>query len=270
MSSESVRQLIDQAVAALQSGKHSQALELLDQAVQLAPESAEVYGLRGIAFAQLGRAEAATESLRKATMLEPSAKSFYNLAVHLLNAGEKIEALESVQEALKLDPNHAEAQQLMIKLAGTGAVPQFSVEGKAVNPSAAATTPRPGYGEEKLRHVFPCLAYSQPQWKAFGWTIVGLAAFSVILVKVAFPLQVPAKPDPKDYLMGYRPIRTPFAMAEIGFFITMILASMIWTSMDLIDRRGRALWMVPMMICCFLWMPFVPQALYMVAGRREQ
>ena len=63
---DSARQLIDQAVAAIQSGNHKQALEYLDEAVQLEPESAEIYSLRGIAFANTRRGEAATESFRKA------------------------------------------------------------------------------------------------------------------------------------------------------------------------------------------------------------
>jgi len=266
MSSERTRQLIEGATAAIQSGKNSDALKLLDEAVELAPDLAEVYGLRGIAFAQIGRAEAATESFRKATMLEPTAQAFYNLAVHLHNIGDKAEALETVEECLKLDANHQAAKLLLARIAGQGAEPQFSADGKPVEPTMLARKRRYGFGR---KHLFAVLAENQEAWVALGWTVVGLSILSVLLVKVNFPLVPPAKPDPKDLLLGYKPINSPGAFATIGFFVTMILASMIWTSFDLIDRRGRALWMVPMMICCFLFLPFIPQSLYMAIGRKE-
>ena len=189
-------------------------------------------------------------------MFEPSARSFYNLAVHLLNMGDKREALQSVEESLKLDPDHAEAQKLLEKLAGRPAPTKFNIRDKFID--VAPSTPREGY--EKLRHVFPFLRYNQGPWKALGWTIIGISIVSVILFKVWPPVQAPAKLDQHDTFMGFRPLQTPFAAFEIALFVMMILCSTIWTSMDLIDRRGRALWMVPTMIYCFLFLPFIPES----------
>ena len=266
MSTESSKQLIIKATEALKLRKNSDALKLLDQAVELTPDLAEIYSLRGIAFAQTGRAEAATESFRKATMLEPSASSFYNLAAHQFNIGDKAESLETVEESLKLDPNYPDAKTLMAIIAGVAAEPEFSANGLRLEPTALARKRRYGFGR---KHLFAVLAENQEPWVYLGWLVVALSIVSIIVFKFNFPFAAPKTPDPKSELMGFKPKDSFGAFATIGFFVTMILASMIWTSLDLIDRRGRALWMIPMMICCFLFLPFIPQSLYMAIGRRE-
>jgi tetratricopeptide (TPR) repeat protein len=266
MSNERSRLLIAEANKAIQEGNYSNALNMLDEAGELDPNDPEIYELRGIAHAQLGLAEAAVESLRKATMLAPTAKNFYNLAVHLYDIGDKADAHDAVREALRLDPKHLSAKKLLRKIAGTGGDPQFVSGGKSLDTTVAATKKLYGFGK---KHLFTVFGDHQREWTNLGWTIVGLSVLSTIVIKFNFPFAAPPKPDMKSVFMGYKPIDSLSAFATIGFFTTMILASMIWTSIDLIDRRGRALWMVPMMICCFLFMPFLPQALYMFAGRKD-
>lgn len=266
MPSERSKQLIDQAIADIRAGKYNDALKRLDEAVESASDSAEVYDLRGIAFAQTGRAEAATESFRKATMLEPSAKSFFNLAVHLYNIGDKAESLDVANECLRLDPNNADAKLLVARIAGQGTDPQFSADGKPVDPTALAYKRRYGFGR---KHLFAVLAENQEQWVALGWTVIGLSLLSAILMKVMSPFQPPSKFNSHDVLGGLRPMQSPAAFGVIAFFLTMVLSSMIWTSLDLIDRRGRALWMVPMMLCCFTCAPFLAQSFYMLVGRKD-
>jgi hypothetical protein len=144
---------------------------------------------------------------------------------------------------------------------------RFSAEGVAIDPTYLARKRRYGYGR---KHLFALLAENQEPWVALGWTIVGLAILAAILMKLYFPLEAPKNPDPKNPLLGFKPVNSLAAFGLITFFLTTILASMIWTSLDLIDRRGRALWMIPMMLCCFLFLPFIPQSLYMYVGRRDE
>jgi len=267
MSSEPSRQSIEQAISALQSGKNSEALRLLDAAIEAAPDVAELYDLRGIAFAQSGRAEAATESFRKASTLTPTAKSLFNLAVHLYNIGDQAEALEVCKKCLNIAPDHAEAQNLIARIEGGGVDPKFSAEGQSIDPTVLAYKRRYGFGR---KHLFAVLAENQEQWVALGWTIVGLSVLSGLAMKFFPPFQPPTKFNSHDVLAGLRPVASPTAFATIAFFLTSVLASMIWTSLDLIDRRGRALWMIPMMLCCFTCAPCISQSFYMWIGRREQ
>jgi len=269
MSSELARQAIDQATAALKAGKNSEALRLLDTAADLFPDDASVLVLRGIAFAQVGRAEPATEFFRKATVLDPSFETLFDLAVHFHNIGDKADAIEAAQRCLKVDPANPLAQKLLATVQAEGDQLKFSVQGVLIAGTHLARKRRYGYGR---KHLFAILAENQEPWVAFGWTIVALSIVAAILMKVNFPFIAPTtvrKEDFKNSFLGYKPAQSFSAFATIAFFATTILASMIWTSLDLIDRRGRALWMIPMMLCCFLFLPFIPQAFYIYVGRRE-
>jgi len=266
MPDERSKLLQAEGLKALQAGKQKQALDLFDRALETDPDSADIYGLRGVAFAQMGRGEPATESLRRASMLEPSAKTFFNLAVHLYDMGQIAEAHETVQEAIKLDPKHAEAKKLRERIAGKGEEPEFNVKGEKIKPNPSAKKP---YARPVKKHLFAVLEENEKPWTNLGWTIVGLSVVSAVNAKFNFPLTAPAKVVINNSFLGYTPQHTPLAMFTIAFFVMMILACMFWTSVDLIDRRGRAIWMVPMMIFCFLWLPGLPMALYLFAGRRE-
>ena len=261
MPNERSKSLIESAIKALKKADYEQSLTLLDQAAAIDPKDAEIYELQGVAFAKLGRGEAAGHAFGKATTLAPNAKNFYNYALHLNEIGEKGKALEAAKRALELDPKHTNAKVLAATLATKASDLKGSKKGNKPDDN-----PNVGLGK---KHLFRDLAEHQREWLMMGWTIVGLSILATILIKFNFPFVAPKSPDFKSSLMGYKPRNSPDAFLTIGFFATMILASMIWTSVDLIDRRGRALWMVPMMICCFLFLPFVPQSMYMVMGRKD-
>jgi tetratricopeptide (TPR) repeat protein len=117
MSQEQAKQFIEQATQSLQSGQHQQALELLDQAIEMAPNDSEAYVLRGIALAHSNQGQAATESFRRAITLSPyNAKAYYNLAVHQYAQGNKVEALEMAREAAKIDTRHGGARTLITQI----------------------------------------------------------------------------------------------------------------------------------------------------------
>ena len=258
MSNDRSKTLIDSALKALKKANYEQTLTLLDQAAAEDPDNAEIFELQGVAFAKLGKGEAAGHAFKKATVLAPTAKNFYNYAIHLKEIGEKYKALEAAKQALTLDPKHQNAKILAATLAERASDLRIGTKDQENS--------KVGLGK---KHLFRDLSEHQREWVMLGWTIVGLSILATILIKFNFPFTAPVKPDFKNTMLGYKPMKSPSAFLTIGFFATMILASMIWTSVDLIDRRGRALWMVPMMICCFLFLPFVPQSLYMVAGRKD-
>ena len=99
MSGQPSLNTIESAREAVSSSKYTEALNLLDELEDSGFVDAELYLLRGISFAQVGKAEAATESLKKAAKANPSVVTFYNLAVHLSNIGESADALAVAQNA---------------------------------------------------------------------------------------------------------------------------------------------------------------------------
>lgn len=257
---------IEAAREALAGAHYSKALQILDDAEEAGESSSNLHLLRGIAFAQTGRAEAATESLQKAAKLDPTIVPLYNLAVHLANIGEKEDALNLAKRCQKLAPESTGVASLIQSIESASDEAAFSAGGTALAPTRLAKKRRYGFGR---KHLFEVLAVNQRQWVAFGWVVVALAMLAALWVKVDFPLSAPTHANVKNPFLGYAPKPGLGSFAEIAFFVFSILASMIWTSVDLIDRRGRALWMIPMMLGCFLFLPFVPQMLYMAIGRRD-
>jgi len=66
--------------------------------------------LYGIALTQEGRIAAGLDALRRSTLLSPEdPETHYNLAVQLLDQGDKQEAATSAREALRLDPHHSQS-----------------------------------------------------------------------------------------------------------------------------------------------------------------
>ena len=271
MSGQPSLNTIESAREAVSSSKYTEALNLLDELEDSGFVDAELYLLRGISFAQVGKAEAATESLKKAAKANPSVVTFYNLAVHLSNIGESADALAVAQKCQKLAPESTGVKSLVAAIESSSDHVAFSTGGTAIVPTQLSRKRRYGFG---LKHLFRLLAENQDSWVALCWTVLGLAIVAAIIVKVNFPLVAPAhggasRSDLNAPFLGYKPQNSMGAFLEIAFFLGTILASMIWTSLDLIDRRGRALWMIPMMLGCFLFLPFLPQSLYMAIGRRD-
>ena len=113
MSGQPSLNTIESAREAVSSSKYTEALNLLDELEDSGFVDAELYLLRGISFAQVGKAEAATESLKKAAKANPSVVTFYNLAVHLSNIGESADALAVAQKCQKLAPESTGVKSLV-------------------------------------------------------------------------------------------------------------------------------------------------------------
>lgn len=86
------------------------ALQALDAAVALEPARSEAYHLRGHALISLGRFADATEDFRKLAEFQPQASlPKFSLAGVLVKQGRFDEALDIVDQGLRIDPDHAEA-----------------------------------------------------------------------------------------------------------------------------------------------------------------
>jgi hypothetical protein len=62
-------------------------------------------------------------------------------------------------------------------------------------------------------------------------------------------------PPPKQ---GFWPMLTIFLLALSG------ISSFMWTLVDLVDRKLRLVWIVPLIACCACGLQAIPHALYML------
>jgi tetratricopeptide (TPR) repeat protein len=95
-----------EALLRSRAGDHAAALAAADQAIKIAPGSAEAYHLRGCALSGLARREAALDAFRQAVTLDPALTYVhYRIALELDLLGRYGEALGALNAFTSTDPD---------------------------------------------------------------------------------------------------------------------------------------------------------------------
>jgi tetratricopeptide (TPR) repeat protein len=280
----------EQATAAIQAGNFSEALDFVDRAIAETPSDSELQVLKGICLAQLQRNDEATAAFRQAITLSPyNAKAYYNLAVHQYQLGNKTEALAMATEAANTDIKHGGARKLIetinADLAGTNApksvepnpmdplsapissMPEPAERPRPVEPAPTVNYPRPGYGGNANDHSLAFVEKMGPGWLALGWLTVllnlGYLAITVLLLMKFFP-----QGTTDQAAMQAEIQKDPLAMPGNILFLGGWMGAIVWTILDLVDRRGNFLWLLPQVLCSCC-VGFITTPLYILVGRRK-
>ncbi len=299
MSEEQAKPFIEQAGQSLQGGQFAQAVELLDQAIALQPENSEAFVLRGIALSQMSQPDGATEAFRRAIMLSPyNVKAYFNLSVHYYTIGEKAAAEEMAREAVRIDPKHAGAKDLLARIrseqapreAGAGGPLPGTGVGQAEPPGPASAPPgagpqqpgpgaplpqqgyyRPGY-EQGTVHSMPFVENLGKRWDTIGWTLGGVGtALGIVSFIRSFSQIEQIFRDPEGFMKAGQGMA--FMGTGIGDILLqlmvwlMILITFIWFIMEMSDRRGNWLWMLPLVLCCCCGFQAPVVLIYLWKGR---
>lgn len=288
MANEQAKQLLSQATAAIQNGDFNGALGFINQAIEIDPSDAEAFVLRGIAMAQTGQPEGATEAFHEALRIDPNnVKAHYNLAVHYYGSGDKSAALEMVRQALAFDPNHAAARDLLRRLesegmAGPAADPTATPPYAGESPGAYGAPPQPGYYREGYDqyqspvHSIAMVERMGKKWDFAGWGIV-IGGVVILAGNIAFGTGTRAIRDLINDTQGtlQRMRENPHlydasALGNLFTILSWLVAAIALTYMimDIIDRRGNWLWMIPFVCCCCCGFHWAALGIYLAAGRK--
>lgn len=283
--SEQVQQFLQQATQALQDGNTGPALDLIEQAIALDRANPDAYVLRGIALSQMGNPEAATAAFREALALNPqSAKAHYNFATHQYQLGMRREALVSAEEALRLDPSHASARDLVERVR----MELGDVGGMAPPPPRQEIPSNPyerdpnyyraGYDTPPNVHALAMVERLGPTWVTIGWilaaamlilSIVQLAQQGGLIIEFFQAIQDndQAKVERLSNQMGFGGMN---ALSLILSLLGMLLqvGGLTWNIMDIADRRGNWLWIIPYILCCCCGLNGLGLMLYIGMGRK--
>jgi tetratricopeptide (TPR) repeat protein len=97
-----------------QKGLHKEALDSFDSSINLNPDNAEAYMLRGVALVNLVRYDESLTSLYKAIQLKYDLPQSHRLIGQvLINLGRYEESLISLKKAIQLNPDDNEAHRLI-------------------------------------------------------------------------------------------------------------------------------------------------------------
>lgn len=271
--SEQSSQFIQQATQALQDGNFQAAIELVDQALASEPNNSDALVLKGIAQAQSNQPDAASQSFRSAISADPSnPKAYYNLATHLYQVNQKAEAIAMAQEALRIDPRHAAARELLTLLEQeqTGAGQPIETPGGTTAP----TTPyvRPGY-DQKAPGSVAFVEKMGKNWTAIGWTLslMSLAVF-IFALATLLPMYIEMFSDMSKAQTVAQQMQSRLGP---GYYILSIVGWIIrigvigWSILDMVNRRGNYLWLIAILPCSCCGMEWLTLPLYLLLGRKS-
>lgn len=171
----------------LQQGRIDEAIRMLLEAIARDARNGEAYELLGVAYAQKGMSTEGIQALSSAVNLNQSSPSArINLAVALQRANRTQEAIFQLQEALRIDPGNAKAQQALA-----------SVQGKSM--PAPPPPAQPAYGQQPPAYgQQPPTPYVQP-------TYIGQQPYTPPPPAYGQPgYQPPPMNQPQDLTQGFQ------------------------------------------------------------------
>jgi tetratricopeptide (TPR) repeat protein len=257
-----IREFQDHARRSLQSGQAAPALALLTQANVLEPNSPSTLMLQGIALSRMNQPAAASDAFRQAIAVAPNdGKILFNYAIHLYSYGERQEALAAVQSALKANPEHAGSLELAGKIErDLGLGPGFI---RASTPHQPPPQYRGGYEAQEV-HTIPLLGRISIAWTCFGWFLAIVSA-GVLILFVAILAQSSQAPGGYGDALSAGPLS---GVLKITYMISL-LATIFFSVMDLLDRRGNWTWLVPLVLLSFVGLGWIGLPLYLLSERKS-
>ena len=112
-------QMLNQSIPLLQANRNQEAIDLLLQAEQLAPQMAEIHNNLGLAMAKLGRNSEALKELEAAKQLKPDlAATWLTLGGLYQSQGQVNEAVATYSEFMQRFPGHKDASKISSLIAG--------------------------------------------------------------------------------------------------------------------------------------------------------
>lgn len=272
MSSDSSEAFLSSATQSIQNGHYDQALSLLSQAISLDPGNAEAHMLQGVALAQTGSSQAATEAFKTAARLAPTlAKAHYNLAKHLYDQNDRQGAIDAAREALRIDPASTSANELLAKLEGKNQAPP-RVEMPFIQPPQMTPPPlAPHYmAPGEAGHSVAFVEKLGKKWVLIGWALVlvGLGLFiadfqeSIEMIGAFWNNPSALANDPRFNTLDM----TTVIMSLVG--ILRFGLSFAWVLVDILDRRGNMVWLVPYVLCCCVGMDWIVLAVLLLSEKR--
>lgn len=271
--------LIDRATDAINGGDPERALGIADEIRKGEGPNADEALIRGIALSSLGRIAEASDAFAEAIRRAPNShKARFNAAVHEFNAGNLAGARELAAQAIAIDPAHGSTRELAIKIEEAAKPPRLEADPEAgvtvdAIPSSAAMYARPADDEEPL----PWIRDLGPRWVMIGLIIAGLS-FLTFLGITAMALASGSGAAPRTISeavdAGSKAAqslqRVPAYQLLSLFDLIMRMASIGWTVLDLVRRRGNFLWLVavvPLSCLSFVW---IGLPIYILFGRKPE
>ncbi len=116
-----------------------------------------------------------------------------------------------------------------------------------------------------------------PAWTRVGYGVLVLTIVALVLLFTVHPFLPHKAGDvaPAGYKLvggaqGVYLKAAPIGAASVFLLVFSALAALVWTLADVVDRRKRFVWLLPMFVCPFMGLHALPFALYLFYGRETE
>ena len=267
--SEGFDQTLNSASNAINAGNFQEALTFAREACAMDPSNADAKLMEAIALSQVGQPNDASVSFDTAIRLNPaSSKIRFNAAIHAFNGGNFDYARELAQSALSIEPDHAGTLDLIAKLPA----PAQTIAPPAGAPFGTANYPRSeGFTGNEPPAGLPFITKLGPTWTTIGWvlTFVGAAFFVFSLMKMLPMFGEMMSAAQSGDQAKTQAVQNKYAspgMSAVGYALSG--ATLIYTILDLIHRRGNMLWLIGHIPCSCCGLGWITLPIYLLTGRK--
>lgn len=104
-------------------------------------------------------------------------------------------------------------------------------------------------------------------WDLIGRIFLGVAVLVGLAWIFAKPIAPTGQNFPKTNLPDVALIKSPFAVATVFLSIFSGVATFLWMLIDIIDRRSKYIWILPLVPFGFFGLHAIPLGLYQLIGR---
>lgn len=254
-------------VALSQTSEADAAVEAFRQAIMLSPYNPKAYFNFGVHYFSIGNKVGAEEMAREAVRIDPRHTGARDLLLRIESERAPEKPISSAIEGPSpYSPSRGEAPQSgqpfdqphrPVSPTPTGSSPH---ESSPYGTSPYGTSPegayyRPGYESSSTVHSLSFVENLGSSWTTLGY-ILGAIATAIALFSwgkaliVDFPMMMDNMEAFVQQSQGGIFGGSPGQMALSMISMLFQLVSLIWIILELTDRRGPWLWMLPFVICC--------------------
>lgn len=237
--------LKEAVVFSLRADRLDDALRTAQSLAETNGDDPEVHQILGLTHTRLENRDEAGKAFSRAVELAPTEpKHRYNLAIHLRAMGDFEDARLQAEEAVRLYPAYREAQSLIDEL-----------DGKVVVPSPRV-------------HLLPWLRGKEEVWDRTAYLVLALGLLLSLLLIFHFPAAPTGNPVKQGELPDVGLRQDPLSQFTVFLYVLSSGLTFMWMLADVVDRKKKFTWLVPVSICGVLGMNVVAMGLYFFAGRK--
>gem|GEM_PF-5729386 len=96
-----------------------------------------------------------------------------------------------------------------------------------------------------------------------AWTNIGYGLFALSFAQLVFLIAHPFINFQTQMLN-----RDPLSVACLMLYLFMIIATTFWTTVDIVDRKQKFLWLLPVWVCGMASLVPIPLGFYLFVGRK--